>query len=63
MSKSSELLSVAPDHTELVSRPWWDDPRQDVDVAERTCRPCHGRGVTRWDEDCPECGGLGVLFD
>jgi RecJ-like exonuclease len=60
---TAKLLSVTSADTEPVSTPWWADPRQDVDEAERVCRPCHGRGTDRWDEDCAECGGLGVLFD
>jgi len=46
-----------------VTVEWWQDPSQDAEEAERVCRACHGRGVTRFDEDCSECGGLGVCFD
>jgi len=60
---STELLSDGEPDAEVASRPWWSDSRQDAEEAERVCRACHGRGITRWDEDCPDCGGLGVLFD
>jgi RecJ-like exonuclease len=60
---AAELLSGDTAHAEPLSSEWWDDPRQDAESAERICKACRGRGITRWDEDCPDCGGLGVLFD
>jgi len=60
---AAELLSEGTVHAEQQSREWWADPRQDAESAERVCRACRGRGITRFDEDCPDCGGLGVLFD
>ena len=74
MPTSSELLDDTSPATEPplwsppggtgapMSREWWQDPRQDMDASERPCGVCRGRGVDRWGEDCPECGGLGVLF-
>jgi len=59
---STELLSDGDPDTEQQSREWWDDPRQDVDASERPCTACRGRGLDRWDEDCAECGGMGVLY-
>ena len=29
---------------------------------EIPCLTCHSRGVTRWGDDCPDCGGMGVVY-
>lgn len=57
---SAELLNE--DTVPAEQQSWWNDSRQDVDAFERPCTACHGRGLTRWEEDCPECGGMGVLY-
>ena len=47
--------------SQATLNPGDEGPPDAPGVDEDTCRRCHGNGTLDSGEDCPDCGGLGLI--